>query len=92
MGAPMGDFWQLLRGSGATFEATVAGVSMLPTLADAARIRIEPRPEGDYAVGDVVVCVLRDELYAHRIVRRCGGRDPAVQRWACLAGPDSRRQ
>ena len=23
---------------------------------------------------------------------RCGGRDPAVRRWACLAGPDSRRQ
>jgi hypothetical protein len=79
MGAPTGDFWQLLRGSGATFEAAVAGVSMLPTLADAARIRIEPRPADDYAVGDVVVCVLRDELYAHRIVRRCGtGGDACV--------------
>ena len=64
------DFWQLLRASGAGLEATITGTSMLPTLPDGARVRIRPSADEDYAVGDVVVCVLKDALYAHRVVRR----------------------
>jgi hypothetical protein len=66
------EWWDLLRGSGATFEAPIRGVSMLPTLAPGQRVRIRPLPGADYRIGDVVVCVLRDELFAHRIVRRQG--------------------
>lgn len=72
------DFWQLLRGSGADLEATIAGSSMMPTLPDAARVRIRPSSSDAYAVGDVVVCVLKDELYAHRVVRRGRAGDGPV--------------
>ena len=72
------DLWQLLRSSGTALEATIAGVSMLPTLPDAARVRIRPSSGDVYQVGDVVVCVLKDELYAHRIVRRDGAGPGAL--------------
>jgi hypothetical protein len=72
------DFWQLLRGSGADLEATIAGSSMLPTLPDAARVRIRPSAADAYVIGDIVVCVLKDELYAHRVVRRGRAGDAAV--------------
>lgn len=77
------DFWQLLRGSGTQLEATIAGHSMLPTLSDAARVRIRSSAKDVYAVGDVVVCVLKGELFAHRVVRR--------NRWVLVTIGDNRR-
>jgi hypothetical protein len=72
-------FWRLLRGSGSTLEATIAGRSMLPTLRDGDRVRLRPVAAADYRDGDVVVCVLKDELFAHRVVHRCGrGADDCV--------------
>lgn len=81
------DFWQLLRGAGADLEATIAGTSMVPTLPHATRVLIRPSSSQAYRVGDVVVCVLKDELYAHRVVRR--GR--AGKRTVLVTIGDNRR-
>jgi hypothetical protein len=61
-------FWDLLRNSGGVFESTISGTSMEPTLSHGARVRIRPLAQHKYHVGQIVACVLKDELFAHRIV------------------------
>jgi len=61
-------FWDLLRDSGGLYESTVSGASMEPTLLHGERVRIRPLPPGTYREGEVVACILKDEIFAHRIV------------------------
>jgi hypothetical protein len=61
-------FWDLLRNSGGVFESTISGTSMDPTLPHGARVRIRPLAQREYHEGQIVACVLKDELFAHRIV------------------------
>ena len=60
--------WDLLRDSGGVFESTISGTSMEPTLPHGARVRIRPRAPNEYHEGQIVACVLKDVLFAHRIV------------------------
>jgi len=66
-------FWDLLRGSDGIFESTVKGTSMEPTIPDGSRVRIRPQTIQDYQVGQIIACVLKDEIFAHRIVHCAPG-------------------
>lgn len=71
-------FWDLLRQSGGSFEATISGISMQPTLAHGARVRIRPLAAADYRTGQIAACVLGgSEIFAHRIVH-CTPRSPVI--------------
>jgi len=59
---------QLLSRAGRTLESTIQGSSMGQTIPDGARIRIEPRPAPNYRRGQIVACLERGLLFAHRVV------------------------
>lgn len=59
-----------MRRPGASFESTIAGASMAPTIPDRARIRITTTSDG-IGVGDTLACLSRTgTLFAHRAVHR----------------------
>jgi len=61
-------FWELVRNSGRVLESTIKGTSMHPTIPDGARVRIRPLHTENYRVGQIVACLLNDEIFAHRVV------------------------
>jgi len=61
----------LLSRSRREIESTIDGVSMEPTIPHGARIKVCPPAPSGYHVGQIVVCVIQNTLYAHRIVY-CG--------------------
>jgi hypothetical protein len=58
---------RLLQRTGQGFESSIRGTSMEPTIPDGARIRIRP---GRHERGEVVACIVGEELFAHRVVHR----------------------
>ena len=61
-------FWNLVRDSNCVFETTVKGTSMEPTIPDGTRVRIRASDAAALQVGEVVACVSKGALFAHRIV------------------------
>ena len=61
----------LISRSRREIESTVNGVSMSPTIPHGARIKVCPPESPGYHVGQIVVCVIQNALYVHRIVY-CG--------------------
>jgi hypothetical protein len=61
-------FWELMRDSKCVFETTVKGTSMEPTIPDGTRVRIRASDAAALQVGEVVACVSKGALFAHRVV------------------------
>ena len=62
-------FGSLLARSGKVIESQISGTSMGITLPPGSRIRIQPLPAYDYAVGQIVAFVRGSTIFAHRIAR-----------------------
>jgi len=63
-------FGTLLARCGKIIESEISGSSMGETLPAGTRIRIQPLPAGDYAVGQIVAFVRGGTIFAHRIAYR----------------------
>jgi len=63
-------YGMLLARSGKIIESEISGTSMGRTLPAGSRIRIQPLPAYDYAVGQIVAFVRGSTIFAHRIAYR----------------------